>query len=100
MDNSIVVIEIIRSQILEIHNSIQEALLGNAVRKSPQKFKINETRRMLTRVSVTCADAPQQTFVIEELSRLLSLAESLRTSFDVLIRSNYPPPPSSLGDEE
>ena len=100
MDSSIITIEILRSQILEIHQSIQDVLLEQTVRKSPGRYKLNETRRILTRVSVTCLDATQQTLVVEELSRLFSLAESLKTSFDVLTRTPASSTSAMLGEDE
>lgn len=92
MDKSITIIEILRSQILEIHHSLQQSILDQTARKSSVKFKTNETRKVMVRLSVTCIDGPTQSLHIEELSRLLSLAESLKTSFDVLTRNGEPPP--------
>ena len=98
--SNLVTIEILRSQILEIHASIQQTLFDQGVRKAPGRYKLNETRQMLTRVSVTCLDVQNQTLVVEELSRLYALAESLKTSFDVLSRSNNHTPAALMDEEE
>jgi hypothetical protein len=95
MDLSIVTLEILRSQILDIHHNIEQALINQTVRKSTAKYKLNETRKTLVRINITCVDSGEQTLVVEELARLYSLAESLRTSLDNLTR----PPTAALAED-
>lgn len=82
--NLITMIEVLRSQILEIHHALEQSLLSQTVRRTSSKFKSNETRKTMVRINITCVDADDQILVIEELSRIQSLAMSLKTSFDVL----------------
>jgi|ERR1044071_2276521 hypothetical protein len=88
--NLITMIELLRSQISEIHHSIQQELLAQIVRRTNSKFKLNETRKSMVRINVTCIDQGEQVLVVEELSRILSLADSLKTSFDVLTQTQRP----------
>lgn len=98
--SAIVTLEILRSQILEIHASLQDTLLRQIVRKTPAKFRRDETIKTQTRISVTCIDSSSQQLVIEELSRLYALAESLKSSLDVLTRANGPSQSMSLPEDE
>ena len=82
--NLITMIEVLRSQILEIHNALEHSLLSQTVRRTSSRFKLNETRKTMVRINITCLDAESQILAIEELSRILSLANSLKSSFDVL----------------
>lgn len=90
-------IEVLRSQILEIHTSLEQSLLNQTVRRTSSRFKQDETRKTMVRINVTCIDQANQILVVEELSRILSLATSLKTSFDILTQSGKP---QEVGIEE
>lgn len=123
MDSSHTVLEVIRGQIDNVHSMTEQLMLSRIgllndvtfartnitpkwrptpkgkkkkerpVKNTPKTWRLNETRAISIPMSVTCVDVQKQTFAIEELTQLASIALSLKNSCDVLIGSVTPPIP-------
>lgn len=86
MDTNCVLLEILRSQIAEIHASLETNFLRQVKSKNRARFRRDETRKVNVVLEVTCIDSGEQRLVVEELSRLLSLSVSIGTSLENIRR--------------
>ena len=88
MDSTLIMLEILRSQIAELHSDLESNFLRQAVKTrvnvKNNRYKNGETRKVKITINVTCVAPDTQTLVVEELSRLLSLSLSLEKSLDNL----------------